>query len=436
MMSSSCSASGPVWRVQVGEDAVDQLAAAGVVGHALLEAREAEHLALGVVRLDDAVGVQEQRVAGLQDGLLLLVGHAGHQAERHAAGAQLLGAVGGLDVGQVVAGVGEAEVAGLGVEHAVEAGDEHLLRHVGAEVLVDALERLARLDEPLRGGAQHAAGGGHHERGGHALVGDVADDEADLAAGQRDDVVEVAADLARGPVVGRDLPARELGELLGQEVLLDQLGDLELLLEALARGRLGLLLAHELADPQRRRGLRGEVVEQLAVVGGVLLLGQPRPEVEDADQLALADQRDGELDAGRLELGERGRVELERLDVDRPARALQVGEQRVVGRDVDRRGLVARRRGRRLGARAPRRERAAGGAGRCGSGRSSHGPFYGPSVRESLRASSRSLRVSKFPAKSRRAMRANTGSASLKKPCASVSSVAVRRVPPSTGSSS
>ena len=161
-----------------------------------------------------------------------------------------------------------------------------------------------------------------------------------LPLGQRDDVVEVAADLARGPVVGRHLPARELGQLLGEEVLLDQLGDLELLLEALARGRLGLLLAHELADPQRRRGLGGEVVEQLAVVGGVLLLGQPRAEVEDADQLALADERDRELDAGGLELGERGRVELERLDVDRPARALQVGEQRVVGRDVDRRGLL------------------------------------------------------------------------------------------------
>ena len=355
--------------VEVGEDAVDQLGAAGVVGDALLEAREAEHLAVGVVRLDDAVGVQEQGVAGLEHGLLLLVGHAGHEAERHAAGAQLVRAVGGLDVGQVVAGVGEAEVAGLGVEHAVQAGDEHLLRHVRAEVLVDALEHLPGVDQPLGRGAQHAAGGGHDERGRHALVGDVADDEADPALGQRDDVVEVAADLARGPVVGRHLPARELGELLGEEVLLDQLGDLELLLEALARGRLGLLLAHELADPQRRRGLGGEVVEQLAVVGGVLLLGEPRAEVEDADQLALADERDRELDPGGLELGQRGRVELERLDVDRPARALQVGEQRVVGRDVDRRGLLPRRGRRRRGRRllvGSATEAAAEGAGQAG----------------------------------------------------------------------
>ena len=132
---------------------------------------------------------------------------------------------------------------------------------------------------------------------GHALVGDVADDERDAAVGQRDHVVEVAADLARGPVVRRDLPAGQVGQLARQEVLLDQPRDLELLLEALAGRGLGLLLAHELADPQRRRGLRGEVVEQLAVVGGVVLLGQPRAEVEHADQLALADERDGELDA-------------------------------------------------------------------------------------------------------------------------------------------
>ena len=43
---------------------------------------------------------------------------------------------------------------------------------------------------------------------------------------------------------------------------------------------------HELTDAQRRRRLRGEVVEQPAVVGGVVLLGEPRAEVERADQLA------------------------------------------------------------------------------------------------------------------------------------------------------
>ena len=102
---------------------------------------------------------------GCERGLLLLVGHPRHEAERHAASAQLDDAVGGLDVGKVVAGVREAKQPAARVEHAVEAGHEHLLRHVGAEVLVDALEHLAGLDQALGRSAQHAARGGHDERG-------------------------------------------------------------------------------------------------------------------------------------------------------------------------------------------------------------------------------------------------------------------------------
>ena len=65
--------------LEVREHAVDQLLTARGVGHGLLEAREAEHVAVGVVRLDHAVGVQQDAVAGLERGLLLLVGHARHQ---------------------------------------------------------------------------------------------------------------------------------------------------------------------------------------------------------------------------------------------------------------------------------------------------------------------------------------------------------------------
>ena len=61
-----------------------------------------------------------------------------------------------------------------------------------------------------------------------------------------------------------------------------------------------LLLAHELADPERRRGLRGQVVEQPPVVGRVRLVGEAGPEVEHADQLALADERHDERHARRL----------------------------------------------------------------------------------------------------------------------------------------
>ena len=111
VMSSSCSTSGPVNDASSASTWAIRSAPSGAVGQRLLEPREAEHRALRVVRLDDAVGVQQHAVARREDRLLLLVGHAGHQAERHAAGAQLVDALGGLDVGQVVAGVGEPQQA-------------------------------------------------------------------------------------------------------------------------------------------------------------------------------------------------------------------------------------------------------------------------------------------------------------------------------------
>ena len=99
--------------------------------------------------------------------------------------------------------------------------------------------------------------------------------------------------------MGRDLPAGEIGELARKEVLLDEPGDLELLLDPLVLTRLYLLLAHELADPECRRGLGREAVEQPAIVRRVVLIREPRPEVEQADQLALADERHDELHTRR-----------------------------------------------------------------------------------------------------------------------------------------
>jgi hypothetical protein len=42
-----------------------------------------------------------------------------------------------------VSGVGEDELAGVGIEHRVQTGDEHLRRHVRDEEFVDELEHLA-----------------------------------------------------------------------------------------------------------------------------------------------------------------------------------------------------------------------------------------------------------------------------------------------------
>jgi hypothetical protein len=69
---------------------------------------------------------------------------------------------------------------------------------------------------------------------------------------------------------------------------LDEARDPELLLDALALLGLLLLLADELGDLHGRCCLGGQVVEELPVVGRVLLLGEARPQVEKPDQLALA----------------------------------------------------------------------------------------------------------------------------------------------------
>src|SRR5919198_5738576 len=339
---------------------VDQrLAASGGLADHGGDPREAEHLAVRAVRLGQAVGVEQDRVAGPEGGLLLLVIHAGHQAERHPGRAQLpdLPAA-GRDVGHVVPGVGVAQVAAGRVEHRVQAGREHVRRHLLDQQVVDPGEDLARRHQPGRLGPQDRVGGGHDQRGRHPLVGDVPDHDAEQAVGQLDEVVEVAADLAGRPVKRGQVPAGQLGQVPRQEPLLDELGDPQLLLDALPLADLGLLLADQLGHPHRRGGVAGQVVQQLAVVGGVLRLAAARAEVEQADELALADQRDHQPDAGVAQAGQRRRVELQRADVNRPGGAGEVRDQRVVGGDLDRRhvdqgGPCGERLVRRAGARLP-----------------------------------------------------------------------------------
>ena len=153
-------------------------------------------------------------------------------------------------------------------------------------------------DQPGRLGPQDAVGRRHDQRGRHALVGDVADDDPELAVGQLEEVVEVAADLAGRPVVRGDVPAGQVGQLLRQELLLDQPGDVQLLLDPLAGEGLGLLLADQLRHADGRGGVGRQVLEQPAVVGGVLPLRPARAQAQHADQLARRHQRHDETDAG------------------------------------------------------------------------------------------------------------------------------------------
>ena len=105
-----------------------------------------------------------------------------------------------------VAGVGDGDPVRDRVVHGVQAG-----RHaVGAEplgllveVVQDLLRRQVEPGQGLRGGPQLA----HDRGGGHGVAHDVADDQRDPAAGQRDRVVPVAAD--PGGLGGRQVAGGE-----------------------------------------------------------------------------------------------------------------------------------------------------------------------------------------------------------------------------------
>src|SRR5262249_4403589 len=150
------------------------------------------------------------------------------------------------------------------------------------------------------------------------------------------EVVEVAADLARRPVVRRELPARQLRKSAREEALLDELRDLKLLLDPLQGPDLNRLFPNQLANAEGGGCLGGEALEQPQIVAGVVLLAETRPEVQDPDQLALADERDGELHPGLAELAKRRGVELERVDVDGTGRRLEMFDEWVSRGDLDR----------------------------------------------------------------------------------------------------
>src|SRR5215211_5385141 len=76
---------------------------------------EAEHLALGVVGLYQAVAIEEGYFAGVQDGLLLLIAHLRHEPQGHSPSLQLLGVTVTVEVGRVVAGVGVSQGTALWV---------------------------------------------------------------------------------------------------------------------------------------------------------------------------------------------------------------------------------------------------------------------------------------------------------------------------------
>ncbi len=184
-------------------------------------------------------------------------------------------------------------------------------------------------------GPQQRVRARHHQRGRHALVRHVPRHHHHAAVAELHEVIEVAAHRARRTVERRDVPAAEFRELVGQELLLDELRDLQLLLDPLEVAGLGLLLADQLAQPKGRRRVPGEGVEEVPVVAGVAALRQPRAERQHADQLPRRHQRHHHLDVLLLHPAHRRRERGQRRDVHRAGRRRQERQERVGRLDVD-----------------------------------------------------------------------------------------------------
>src|SRR3712207_2994605 len=103
---------------------------------------EAEHLTFGVVSLYQPVAVEEGCFTSFQGDLFLLITHPRHKPQRHPPGPQLPAVATTPHVGQVMACVGVAQASALGIEYAIEAGDEHVGWDASQQRLVDPLKYL------------------------------------------------------------------------------------------------------------------------------------------------------------------------------------------------------------------------------------------------------------------------------------------------------
>ncbi len=104
-----------------------------------------------------------------------------------------------------VAGAHVVDLPGFRMHRGVEEGDEHLVRDVGEEGVVEVADDLYRVGVLKGEGAQHVLSHRRVHRRVHPLAGDIGHQQTDAPVGQADQVVEVTADLGflQGRVVAR-----------------------------------------------------------------------------------------------------------------------------------------------------------------------------------------------------------------------------------------
>jgi len=289
-----------------GEGSVGGLGGGGMALEQGAEAIGAVHVAVDVFGVEDAVGEEDEEVAGLGLDGLLLVGDAGEEAEGEAFdgdgadvdGVGEIGVTGGDEEGLDGAGVGDAEGAIPIVPERDEHGDVLGGELAFLELLVERGEEVGGTEMPGGERAEDAADERRIKGGWSGLSADISDRDGEAAGvfggAVVEEVVDVAADGAGGKEAGGDLGVGRLGWGGWKKSQLDLARHFEVALHAL------FLFVNALVEAGVGDGdgdLRGEGGEGALVVvvevadAGVL-------EVDDADDVALVDEGDGQLGAG------------------------------------------------------------------------------------------------------------------------------------------
>ncbi len=133
------------------------------------------------VAVGDAVGEENEGVAGLEAELAVDEFGAGDDAEEEIAVGQFGGAVLVQIERRRVAGVDVLDDARVGIETAEEQRHELRLRQILFQRQIELRDERGRIGIALGENAKRHLQPGHHQAGGDAFAADVADDEVHLS---------------------------------------------------------------------------------------------------------------------------------------------------------------------------------------------------------------------------------------------------------------
>ena len=242
-------------------------------------------------RLDEAVREEAERGAGLQDNLRRLVGLVRLDPKREAARRQQTDrAVGGQHPDRGMPGArGRDRPAGR-IDGQTDHRDEVPAGQLAECDLVRLRQERSRVGVQANERAEGELGQRHVRGGRNPVTTRVAEHDGELAAGQRQEVVDVTADLHPGRrlVDGADLEPLDLGQPARKQRALHRVGEV-------------LSLLGQACVLDRQRGLAGDEDGRLDLLVAEPPRGIERDDGQRGEQLCRGGDRDDERSRAMFE---------------------------------------------------------------------------------------------------------------------------------------